>query len=519
MRNNRCNQNQRVNSKNVLIFYIFVLFFTLALNPGYVYVYGREQNQEQAVKSNNSERAVSINIESIIQLVFGENPEVVAIRYALEAAEFQFKDFVRNLSQFTPLLLRSAIARDQRQNEEGQVYSTRVGMEKEFFDGSSIFTGVGHRGHFGDTESGKGQFLETDITFPLFGSYTTLRRITNRSREENELLNARLEYVDTIRDNIRMAQFNYIDLQTQLERMAMRKECIEAYKGFLTIPRVQSNPVERQQIETAIQSEEADMVVYDQILNNILIRLRFSIGQEELLLSQVNSFDLYAKDYYGKSYLSRTVDELLDEADRNDINIRVLENARKSSYEKKRLAEEGKWDVFLDFSAQYDINGDGTLRDDNGYLIGLGLRITKIDPVLLGYSLSRAVAEINKYTSLIRAQQLRTKNQIDREWFTARNRRKQFEELFASVESQRRVYLQKRKDYAEGKETIDNLIDSRKQIMLTQMTLSHSLEGLYSSISRLDHACGVYFTKLGINLEGFYEEERIPGTKFSIPFK
>jgi len=519
MQDKRCNQNRMGNMTDALMLYIFVLFSTLALNPSFVYVYGQEQNREQGVETKDSEGGVSIDIESIIQLVFGENPEVVAARYALEAAEFQFRDFVRNLSQFTPLLFRSAVSRDQRQYEEGQVYSTRVGMEKEFFDGSSIFTGVGHRGNFGDSESGKGQFLETDITFPLFGSNTTLRRITNRSREENELLNARLEYVDEIRDNIRMAQFNYIDVLTQLERLEMRKECIEDYRGFLSIPRVQSNAAERQQIETAIQTEEADLLMYDEFLNNTLIRLRFYIGQEEISLSQINTFDLYAEDYYGKSYLGRTLEELLAEANRNDINIRVLENARRSSYEKKRLAEEGKWDVFVDLNAQYDINGDGSLRDDNGYLMGMGLRITKIDPVLLGYSLSRASAEINKYNSLIRAQQLETKNQIDREWFMARNRRRQFEGLFASIESQRKVYLQKLKDYAEGKETIDNLIDSRNLIMLTQMTLTHSLEGFYSSIVRLDHACGVYFTKLGINLEGLYEEERVPGTKFSIPFE
>jgi len=519
MQNQRRNQNRMGNLKNLLILYISVVFFALVLNPDFVYVYGQEQNHEQAVESKNSGGGVLVNIESIIQLVFGENPEVVAARYALEAAEFQFRDFVRNLSQFTPLLFRSAISRDQRQYEEGQVYSTRVGMEKEFFDGSSIFTGVGHRGNFGDSESGKGEFLETDITFPLFGSNTTLRRITNRSREENELLNARLEYVDEIRDNIRTAQFNYIDVLTHLERMEMREECIEDYRGFLTIPRAQSNPAERQQIETSIQSEEATLIGFDETLNNILIRLRFSIGQEEISLSQINSFDLYSEDYYGKSYLGRTVEELLAEANRNDINIRVLENARKSSYEKKHLAEEGKWDVFVDLNAQYDINGDGSLRDDNGYLMGVGLRITKIDPVLLTYSLSRAVAEINKYNALIRAQQLETKNQIDREWFMARNRRKQFEELFASIESQRKVYLQKRKDYAEGNETVDNLIDSRKLIMLTQMTLTHSLEGLYSSIIRLDHACGVYFTKLGINLEGLYDEERVPGTEFSMPFE
>jgi len=496
--------NREAGKKNFLVLCGRLMLLVVVANLCSVCLYADEAaDQRTTAQSKTAE--ILVDADSIIQLVFGQNPEVVATRYALAAAEFQFKDFVRNLSQFTPLVFRSDISRDQRQYEEGQVYSTQVGMEKEFFDGSSIFTGIGHGGNFGDPESGKGQFLETDITFPLFGSNTTLRRITARSREENELLNARLEYVDTIRDNIREAQFNYIDLLTHLERVAMRKACIEDYKGFLTIARAESYPVERQQIETAIQSAEADMIVYDEILNNILIRLRFSIGQEEISLSQVSSFDLYAEDYYGKSYLNCTVDELLAEANRNDINIRVLENARKSSYEKKRLAEEGKWDVFVDFSAQYDINGDGSLRDDNGYLMGFGLRITKIDPVLLNYSLSRAVAEINKYNALIRAQQLETKNQIDREWFMARNRRKQFEELFASIKSQREVYLQKRKDYAEGKETIDNLIDSRELIMFTEITLTHSLEGLYSSIVRLDHACGVYFTKLGIDIGGLYD--------------
>jgi hypothetical protein len=519
MRNNNCKHNLKTFFQNGLALYGCVLFFIAAVNFGSVFVRAREQNHEQGTREGSLEAGSSINIESLMQLVFDENPEVVSVRYALEVAEFQFKDFVRNLSQFTPFLSRSFITRNQRRNEEEQVYSARVGMEKEFFDGSSIFTGFGHRGHFGDPESGTGQFLETDITFPLFGSYTTLRRITSRSREENELLNARLEYIDEIRDNIMEAQFHYFDLLTTRENKARRIECIEDYKGFLAIPRAQSNPVERHQIETTIQSEEADILILEETLNHILIYLRFSIGRKELSPSQVNSFDLYSEDYYGKSYLSRTVEQLLTEANLNDINIKVLKNARESSVEKKRLAEEGKWDVFVDLNGRYDINGDGVLRDDNGYLMSAGLRATKIDPVLLGYSLGRAVAEINEYDALIREQHLQTKNQIDRDWFMAKNRRKQYEELLETVESQRRVYLQKRKDYAEGKESIDNLINYRRELMHTQISLVRNLHIFYWSIVRLDHACGIYFTKLGINLEDIYEEESIPVTEFSLPFK
>jgi outer membrane protein TolC len=519
MRNNNCKHNLNTFFPNGPALYGCVLFLIAAVNFGSVFVRAGEHNHEGQITEAEPHDGSTITIESLLQLVFDENPEVVSARYALEVAEFQFKDFVRNLSQFTPFLSRSYITRNQRRYEEEQAYSTRVGIEKEFFDGSSISTGFGHHGHFGDPESGTGQFLDTDITFPLFGSYTTLRRITSRSREENELFNARLEYVDEIRDNIREAQYHYFDLLTTRENKAKRIECIEAYKGFLSIPRVQSNPVERDQIETTIQSEEADMLRLEETLNHILIHLRFSIGLSELSPSQVNSFDLYSEDYYGKSYLSRTVDELLAEANLNDINIKVLENARESSVEKKRLAEEGKWDVFMDLNGRYDINGDGALRDDNGYLMGAGLRATKIDPVLLGYSLGRAVAEINEYDALIREQQLRTKNQIDQEWFIARNRRKEYEELLGSVESEHRVYLQKRKDYAEGKETIDNLIDYRKELMNTQMNVVRSLHGFYWSIVRLDHACGVYYKKLGINLEELYEEESIPGTAFSLPLK
>ena len=502
MRNDKRNQNLKINSKNVLNLYGCVVLFIVVLDLGSVCVCAQEQNYEQAPQSNSSEIEALINIESIIQLVFGRNPEVVSARYALEAAEFQFKDFERNLSQFTPLLFRSGFERDQRQFDESQAYTMRVGMEKEFFDGSSIFTGVGHRGNFGDPDSGKGQFMETDITFPLFGSNTTLRRITMRSREENEMFNARFEYVDTIRDVIRDAQTAYIDLLCNKEHLTKSIECLEDYKGFLEIPRLQSNPVERQQVEGSIQSLQADILRDNEFINNGLIMLRFSIGLENLSLSQLDSLDLYDReDYYGKWYLDRTVDELLMEANQNDIKIKLLENARKNSVEKKRLAEQGKWDVFVDLNAQYDLNGDGNLREDNGYFMGVGLRITRIDSTLLNYSLRRALAEINKYNTMIRGQRLRTKNAIDRQWFMANNRRKECEELFESIESWRIVYLQKRKDYTEGKETIDNLLSARSGLLYTYFDLRHSLEGFYSSIVRLDHACGVYFAKLGIDLQ------------------
>ncbi len=502
MSNSSCNQNTKATPKKRLIPVGWLLLFILALNSAPLGAYAQTDSNEVVFIPQLPEAEITIDVNSIIYLVFGKNPIVVATRYSLEAAQFQFKDFERNLSQFTPLVFGSSIERDQRRHDESQDYISRIGMEKEFFDGSSIFAGVGHRGGYGDTGHKAGQFLETEITFPLFGSNTTLRRITDRSREENEMFNAHLEYVDTIRDNIRNTYFHYIDLLCEKLLQVKKTECLEDFKALLDIPRVQSNPVQRSQAENEIQSLQADIIRGEEHINSLLLALQLDLGMDNLSLSQIITLDMFnSKHFYGQSYLSRTADELLVEANQNDIRIRVLENAKKNSIEKKRLAQEGKWDIFVDIDAQYDMNGSGSLRDENGYFLGIGFRIRKIDSTLLGYSLRRAIAEINKYNAMIRGQRLDTKKQIDEEWFKAKIRRKEYEELLESVDSRRRVYLQKRKDYADGKEIIDNLIDSRRQLLTTQISLTHGLEGFYSSIARLDHACGVYFTKLGVDIQ------------------
>lgn len=500
MRKSIYKKNQTNSRKNFLSLCGFLILSGIILNLGSACVYSQSAEAEEPPPVQPGSSATPIDVSSIIYLTFAHNPEVVSARYALEAAEFQFKDFERNLSQFTPLLLRSSIERDERPPDEGQEYTMRAGMEKEFFDSSSIFAGVGHRGDFGDIDDGGSQFLEADIQFPLFGSNTTLRRITDRSREENEMYNARLEYIEIIRENIKEAQGDYFWLLQRRESMSVKAECVSAYEEILAIPRTQSNPAERHHIEDEIQSLQSEILECDEEIKSMVLSLQFSIGLDHLLPSQVGALDIYAEDYYGKSYSTLSKDELLREARKNDIKIRVLENAKANSMEKRRLAERGQWDIFMNLNGQYDLGGSGNLRDENGYSMSVGFRVKRIDSTLLNYSLRRAEAEIRKYEALIRGQRLRTKNEIDREWLVASSRRKQCDELFKSVESRRSIYLRKLRAYTEGKESIDNLITSRKNLMETQMDLLYSLEEFYESIIALDSACGVYFAKLGIRL-------------------
>jgi len=449
-------------------------------------------------KAEEPDKRVDIN--SIVYLTFRHNPEVVSARYSLKAAEFQFKDFQRNLSQFTPLLLRTNVQREDYAPQEEQKYYLRAGMEKEFFNGARIFGGVGHKGEFGDTGGGTEQFVEADVRFPLFGSNTTLRRITDRSREENEMLNARLEYVDTIRDNIQDAQLEYIWLMVSQQQLRRLSACIEDYEKLLNIDLVKSNSVESRQIEGEIQQLKADVTQREEWTKRTLLALQLMIGLDELSISEVAELDLYAKDYYGKRYAGRKMENLLEDAHKNDVKIRVLRNARQNSIEKKRLADEGKWDVFVDFSTNYDMQAEGNFTNRDGYLVFLGLEVKKIDPTLLDYSRNRAIAEIQEYEALIREQRLKTRHQIELQWLFANNRRERYDQLSENIKSRRKVYQQKRKAYLERRDSLDNLINARNELLWVQEDLNRCLGGFYESITFLDHACGVYFDKLQINI-------------------
>ena len=448
-----------------------------------------------------------VDVHSIIRLTFENNPDIIAARYELEAAEYQFKDFQRSLSQFTPLLMNSKIERDVRHPYENQNYELKVGMEKEYFNGSSVSVGVGHRGELGeyedddyDYDSGTSEFMDVNVRFPLFGSNTTLRRITQRSREENEMYNARLSYIDTIRNVIRDAQDTYFGLLEIIEQVKVNKKAITDYEDILNIPRVQSNKSDYNLVNTTIKDLKSDILSGMGECSKQMSYVRSSMGIEYLSNDQIDEMDVYAEDYYGISYMSKTLENLKDEAAVNDIRIRVLENAKKNSIEKKLLADKGKWDIFVDLNGRYDFESDRNYRDDNGYSVGVGFSIQKIDSTLLQYSSRRAEAEIRKYEAEILSQQLNTRTKIDREWNIARDKRELCEELVINLKSRQEVYLQKKEDYVNGKESIDNLITSREEIRQTEMDLLMYLDDFYESITNLNHACGVYFQELGINI-------------------
>jgi outer membrane protein TolC len=453
----------------------------------------------------NAEISNRVNLDSIIQLTYQINPNIAAAKYDLEAAEYAYLEFERDLSQFTPFKLNSSIDRTTDMisgspQSSTHDYSNSVGFQKDYFNGASISASVGHQGTFGDDGRGNNPYLEFNASYPLFSSHATLSRIISRSYEENQLYSSRLSYINDIKWYVRDAQLDYIWLQVEIKQLEVANQAMADLKKISELTRVQSNPAEKKQIEGELQSAQSEVVKYEGEVNDDRIGLQSSIGYDQLVFEQIDRMDLYASDFYGKEYLQRSKQELMQIAERDDIAIKVLESSKQAAEVKWNLAQKGKWDFFLNLNATYDLPGQGAQSGESEYYTSAGISADWIDPKLLTLSLKKAEAEIKQYIERIRAQKLSIKNSVDRDLDSAKNRRKQVDELLDEVSSRRKVYDQKLVDYTAGKESIDNLIQSRKNLYSTEMELADVLGEFYETVTSLDLVCNVYFQKLKIDI-------------------
>ncbi|MCL5270683.1 MAG: TolC family protein [bacterium] len=457
-----------------------------------------------------STAAPRLNAQSIIQATFENNADVTAARHQLEEKEYAFKEFERNLSQFTPLMARTSAGRELRHDLSlpghshrltQHDYQAQMGMQKEFFDGSSIFLGIGHRGLDGDVGNGASNYVLTDLRFPLFSSNTTLTRITQRTYQENEMYDARLEYVDAIRQAINEAQCTYYWLLADLAIVEDIKQSIAAYKELLGTPNVARNEAEKRQIEDQLKSLQSDLIRYDGYVAWQLVSLQSDIGFESLPLERIDRIDLARIDEHAHAYLNASIESLAEEADLNDIEIQVLQNAMTNAVEKKRLAQKGKWDTFLDLHGQADVGGREDMEAVDGYRVSVGLSVKLIDSNLRSLTIKKSEAEIEKYRARISGRKLETHLEIDRAWADARSHYNQFVSIQENLATRRAVFDQKRQAYLDGTDTIDNVILARKNLLESQNDLMEILGNFHRIISDLDTSCGYFYKKLGISIE------------------
>jgi len=443
---------------------------------------------------------LSLNPNQIMRLTMDHSARIEAAKYNLQSAEYNFKLFESKYTKFSPFVMESEVDRDENDKYRSGV---KTGVEKDFFDGSSISSGFGVYNIWGEeADEENGQYVYAKVKLPLFSSNRKLTRLIERTFEENELYSAQLDYVDDIRHTIKQALEQYYDFIPRSQAL----EKLRSYKDEL-FELKKSTPLKNRANDQELLAGE---------INSLTSRIQGKeIGVQSLLIEMerwigVDHLDEYPIDliqlefdqpeYFGKFYVMAAVDEILQQTIANDTELMVLQLIKTNAQEKKKLAQEGKWDIFLSLDGKYNLNEevDG-YSEGSSYSVGAGVTIKRFDRSVLYNTIKKADADIYYIEEKIRDRRREMSSELARKKVALLSEKDQVLSSRKSFDSWEKIHRRKKEEFINGLETAENYIQSfRSLVDAMQDTLDYENDYL-DEIRDLDYICGVYFKFLGID--------------------
>lgn len=447
----------------------------------------------------------ALDPQSVIHLTYRNNLQVAASRYRMEAAQFEFERFERNLSQFIPFIFENRLDHeterfrdpiDRVTNSEGEI-STYVGVEKEFFDGRKIAVGMGARSSSKDGLEAGNPFIETEVEVPLFSSFTRLERITERNFEESQMLESWLSFIETIQETSENSQERYFNLLQAKHRHDIALLSVGDMERFLKLEWFQEREADRIQVEDLQQFFQSEAVGFSGEIESKLIELMDVTGIPHLKIEEVVILDFENGKFYGEEYFTTPLDSLIEKSIQSDVRMRILEIAKENAELKRKLSIQGKWEIIGKFFGRYDFPQQGDdFRETEEYQVGVSLDIQRNDPRLLGLSRQQAEAEIRQSEAQVNFRRRQLFNLIRRLTLEANSILSFVGEVKASRNSRRALFESKREEYLNGKETIDDLLSIRQSLYHLEGDYVEAVHDLYQVVVELDSASGLYFREL-----------------------
>jgi len=438
--------------------------------------------------------------ETIMRLTMDHSAQIKAAKYKLESARYNFKLFESEYTTFTPLNMSSDVQGNQDREFESE---TSLGVRKEYFDGSSVDAALGNSASWGGalTEE-RSQFIKTEIQFPMFSSNRKLNRIIKRTFEENELYSAQLDYVNTIRRTIENALETYYDYVPRAKTLARMRQYKQQLVELKNNPTLQQRETDQQQLEDEINALTSQIQGWEIEVESLLIEMKRWIGADNLDQFSVRSVDLDfdTPGYSGEYYVVASYDEILKKAILNDTELKVLDLIRENAIEKKKLAEKGKWDIFLSLGGRYIFKDQVGGRDqDPFYTAGTGIEIRRFDSAIIKNTIYKAQADIKQVEMTMEDRRLEMASDITRKKATLLTKQEQVLSSRVSLASRQQIHDLKLANFIQGTETVDNYLQAFRSLVSTMET-SLSYENRYLDTLRdFDYICGEYFQFLGID--------------------
>lgn len=433
-----------------------------------------------------------VDPRNLIPLAFNLQPDIRSSfqRYKSEEARYDF--FYANRDSLTPRMRLDNSFAEQRANElvdRTRSHNVEFGVEKQFFDTSSMNVAAGFRTVDVNDGIGNQPYLRGDIRYPLAASRQRLSRTSEDIFRQNELNDARLSYIQTVRSQLQDVLFRFYAVRDLHREVNYRKEWSIDLKALRE--RMQSAPrpippADQQRLNAEIESVDSQIRVRTGRYEIDIARFKGAIGLpfNAVVEFEDTSFNPFIDDIHA---------DLLQLSIETDPEIATLRNSVENAQVQLDLARRGTWDVALLLSASSNIEGRGDEEGNSDWTATVGLDVSHVDPRVTTSLSRQAQANIRRFTQAIAAREndifVDTLEPLVRIDTLGQSR----EQLIASLPSFKENYETGVSEYFLGGLSIDDLLQRRINIFNQQDEISNLTFLVGANVAELCAATGKFF--------------------------
>ncbi len=448
----------------------------------------------------DSGQTLNLTPRTLIPMAFNSQPNIASSFARFKSEEARYDFFYTSRDSLTPRFRVSNQFNESRNDVDAvrsRDHTVEIGVERLFFDTTEFNFAAGYKTNETEDEIGNHPFVSADLRYPFAVSRRKLERTSEDIFRRNELDDAQLAYIQTVRSRLRNSLFRFYDV-TNLARRVKNQ----------TDRQLDLEKLREQIITQAGTKAKDDLVRLDAELATVTSNVRNTTGRYEIQSARFQAaigipFNIQVNmvDEPFNPFENCTHQELLRTSIDTDPEIATLNNSLKNAEVQLDLAERGRWDMALLLGGQSALEGRGEDESISDWSVSVGIDISAVDARVTNSLIRQSTGLINRFKQAIAARE----NEIFTDTLEPLVR---IETLGASrdqlMENLPR-YLQDYEtgvmNYFAGKLNIDDLLIRRKTLVEQQDEVSRLIFFVGANVAELCAATGKFFELLNVNHE------------------
>ncbi len=428
----------------------------------------------------------------LISLAFSRQPDIMSSYERFKSEESRYDFFVVSRDSLTPSLSTSNVVSERREDEtveRRRGHVVEFAIEKLFFDTTELNVGFGINTQAENEAIGYRPFVSADLRYPLWVSRRKLERTSEDIFRRNELNDAQLDYIQTVRRRLQNTLFRYYEVMS----FAREIDNLQRWRDDLIDLQSRIDAVVGRDVASDRSRVEAELAKVQADLRETAGR--FEIERERLKASSGLPFHARVEfiDEPFNPFEGATHEDLLAVSIETDPEIATLRNEQRNAEVQLDLARRGRWDVTLLLNGRSNLEGAGEDEGVSDWSASFGIDISAVDPRVTTSLASQADARIARFKQAIIAREndifVDTFEPIVRiETLTAGRG-----ELVRNLPRFQRDFATGLEEFTAGTLNIDDLLKRREELFDQEEDISRRTFVIGANVAELCSATGKFF--------------------------